>query len=318
MKLLYRVLIFWCACAFALNAFAWGDEGHRAIGAMADTLIAGTDSAKHVHELLGDETLSTASVWADQVKGRTHQTQEMTEFKSANQNHSVYHYTDIPFEEPKYRDDSVGARSADVVHAIPACILILEGKPEAQNLFTNVSQRVALRLLVHYIEDLHQPLHAGSGYLDKTNFVDPNGYHNHYEDDQGGNRLVFGGTNKLHFYWDVTVVQMDMAKAHAQTPQQYAAYLLAKPAPDWKTTSPLLQQDRDWANESIALSAKVHDVTVQDEDDSELDYRTQKPRPVWHIQDLSPAYTEWSAKTAEDQMTKAGYRVAATLEAIWP
>ncbi|HEX4122898.1 MAG TPA: S1/P1 nuclease [Verrucomicrobiae bacterium] len=318
MKLLSQILVACLACASALNAFAWGDEGHRAIGAMVDTLIVGTDAAKHVHELLGDETLSTASVWADQVKGRTDQTPEMLQFKAANPNHSTFHYTDIPFEEPKYRDDSIGAKSVDVVHAIPACILILQGQPDAQTVFTNVSQRVALRLLVHYIEDLHQPLHAGTGYLDKTKFVDPNGYSGHFEDDQGANRLVFGGTNKLHFYWDVTVVKLDMARAHAQTPKEYAADLLARPVPDWKTSSPLLQCDRDWANESIALSAKVHDVTVMDEDDSELDYRTHKPRPVWHIMELTPAYIDWSCQTAESQMTKAGYRIAATLETIWP
>jgi len=318
MKKFHRLLILLLACASAVSAFAWGDEGHRTIGAMADTLIAGTDAATHVHDLLDDETLSTASVWADQVKGRNDQTSEMLQFKAANPNHSVFHYTDIPFEEPKYRDNSIGATNVDVVHAIPACILILQGRPEAQTLFTNVTPRVALRLLAHYIEDIHQPLHVGAGYLDKTNFVDPNGYTGRFGDDQGANRLVFGGTNKLHFYWDVTVVQLNMAKAHVETPQEYAAVLLARAAPDWKTTSPLLESDRDWANESVALSAKVHDVTVLDEDDSQLDYRTQKPRPVWHIQDLSPDYVAWSCKTAEDQMTKAGYRLAATLEAIWP
>ena len=94
--------------------------------------------------------------------------------------------------------------------------------------------------------------------------------------------------------------------------------LLAQPAPDWKLTAPLLSVDRDWANESLALAGKVHDVTVVDEDDSELDRRTHKPRIVWHIKDLSPEYISWSCKTAESQMTKAGYRLAATLEAIWP
>jgi hypothetical protein len=318
MKFFSGVLISWFTCACTLTAFAWGDEGHRTIGAMADDLIAGTDAAQHVHDLLGDETLSTASVWADQVKGRTNQTPEMLQFKANNPNHFVFHYTDIPFEEPKYRDDSVGATNVDVVHAIPACIRILQGKSETQTLFTNVTPRVALRLLAHYVEDLHQPLHAGTGYLDKTNFIDPNGYAGHYQDDQGANRLVFGGTNKLHFFWDVTVVQLDMVKAHVETPQQYAAYLLAKPEPKWKTSAPLLDQDREWANESIALSVKVHDVTVLDEDDTQVDYRTGKPRPVWHIQDLTPAYIDWSCKTAQDQMTKAGYRLAATLEGIWP
>jgi hypothetical protein len=318
MKTFLGFLIPLATCAAAVSAFAWGDQGHRTIGAMADTLIAGTDAATHVHELLGDETLSAASVWADQVKGSEDQTPEMLQFKKDNPKHFAFHYTDIPFEEPKYRDDSIGATNVDVVHAIPACVLILQCKPEAQTLFTNVPPRVALRLLAHYIEDIHQPLHVGAGYLDKTNFVNPNGYTGHYGDDQGANRLVFGGTNKLHFFWDITVVQLAMTRARVDTPQQYAATLLGRPAPDWKTASPLPQWDRDWANESLALAAKVHKVTVLDEDDRQKDYRTQKSRPLWHIQELSPQYIAWSCDTAEDQITKAGYRLAATLEAIWP
>jgi hypothetical protein len=281
-------------------------------------LIIGTAAAEHVHALLGDETLATAAVWADQVKGRRDQTPEMLQFKKDNPNHFVFHYTDIPFEETSYHDDSVGATNVDVVHAIPSCILILEGRAAEQTLFTNVNPKIALRLLVHYIGDLHQPLHAGSGFLNGTNFVDPNGYGKPFHSDQGGNLLVFSATNKLHFYWDVTVVQTDMTNAHVQTPVQYADYLLSKPAPAWQESGPLTNWDRDWAKESIILSAKVHDVTVIDEDDSRKDYRTGAPRPQWDIKNLSPDYIAWSDKTAEEQITKAGYRVAAVLEAIWP
>jgi hypothetical protein len=318
MKFLDRIIISFFACCAATTAFGWGDEGHRTIGAMADKLIAGKAAATHVRALLGDETLSTASVWADQVKGRRDQTPEMLQFKNDNPNHFVFHYTDIPFEEPRYRDDSVGATNLDVIHAIPACILILQGRAAEQSLFTNVTPKVALRLLVHYIGDIHQPLHVGAGYLDRTNFVDPNGYGKPYKDDQGANRLLFGGTNKLHFFWDVTLVQLVMSNAHAQTPAEYAAILLSKPPPAWQDSGPLMNWDRNWANESLALSAKVHDVTVVDEDDSQTDNRTGAPRPQWHIKNLTPENIAWSCKTAEEQMTKAGYRVAATLEAIWP
>jgi hypothetical protein len=318
MKLFDRIVISFFACCTATTALAWGEEGHKTIGAMADKLIAGTPAAAHVNILLGDETLCTASVWADQVKGRRDQTPEMLQFKQDNPNHSVHHYSDIPFEEPGYRDGSIGATNVDVIHAIPACILILQGKAGEQTILKNVSPRVALRLLVHYIEDVHQPLHVGAGYLDGTNFVDPNGYGKSYKDDQGANRLIFGGTNNLHFFWDTTVVRLNMTNAHVQTPVEYAAVLLSKPPPAWQNSGPFLKWDQEWAKESVALSAKVHDVAVVDEDDTHTDFRTGAPRPQWDIKDLTPEYIAWSCKTAEQQMTKAGYRVAATLEAIWP
>jgi hypothetical protein len=316
--MIFRLLTFLFAAA-APSAFAWGSEGHRAIGAMADTLIRGTPAAQHVHELLGSETLSEASVWADVVKGRgPEQTDEMIQFKTANPNHSSSHYTDIPFEETSYHDDSAGATNIDVVHAIPACILILQGKPDEQKVFKDASPRVALRLLAHFIEDIHQPLHVGAGYLDKTNYVDPNNFHGSFHDDLGGNELLFG-TNQLHSYWDTTVVREDMALAHVETAREFADYLLAqRPVPDWKTSGPFMDWDRAWAGESIVLSAHVHDVPVLDEDDKNINFRTGKPRPRWHIQNLSPDYIAWSEKAAGEQMIKAGHRLAATLEALWP
>jgi hypothetical protein len=314
----FRIFLSFLVCCAATTVFGWGDEGHRTTGAIADKLIAGTTAAAHVHALLGDETLSTASVWADQVKGRRDQTPEMLQFKQDNPNHFAFHYTDIPFEEPGYRDDSVGATNVDVVHAIPACILILQGRAGEQSLFTNVSPKIALRLLAHYIGDIHQPLHVAAGYLDGTNFIDPNGYGKPYKDDQGANRLLFGGTNKLHFFWDVTVVQLCMTNAHAQTPAEYAAFLLSKPAPGWQSSGPLTNWDREWARECMPLSAKIHDVKVMDEDDSQTDNRTGLPRPQWHVKNLTPEQIAWSCRVAEGQMTKAGYRIAAVLEAIWP
>jgi hypothetical protein len=321
MKILRRLLMLLFLFAAVPAALAWGEEGHRTIGAMADILLEGTAAAQHVHQLLGQESLSDASIWADVVKGQRDQTDEMLQFKAANPNHSVSHYTDIPFEEAKYRDDSVGATNVDVVHAIPACLLILQGRPEAQTLFKDVPPRVALRLLAHFIEDIHQPLHVGAGYLDKTKYVNPNSYPGHYGDDQGGNRLHYGSDNRtqLHGYWDTTVVRACMTRAHVETPREFAKYLLAKtPVPQWQTSGPLLDWDRAWANESLALSSKVHDVTVTSEDDSQTDYRTGKPRPQWHIEDLSPQYIAWSEQAAEEQLIKAGLRLAATLETVWP
>ena len=308
----------------AVSAFGWGDQGHQTTGAIAEKLIQGTPAEAHVRALLGDETLATASLWADVIKARTNQWPEAVAFRSANTNHAAFHYTDIPFEEGKYRNDSVGARPDDVVHAISACILILQGKPEAQTVFKDVSPKTALRLLAHYIGDIHQPLHAGSGYLTGTNYVDPNGYSQPYGEDQGANRLVWGAnsygwrTNNLHFYWDITVVQAAMMKDGAKTPQDFAAILLARPAPAWQTDGPLSDWATHWADESIALSAKVHDVPRLDEDDSQTDRYTGKARPAWRLADLTPDYSTWAESTAETQITKAGYRIAETLKRIWP
>src|SRR5689334_7410690 len=52
----------------ALPAGAWNAAGHRAVGTIADSLIAGTPAAAEVRKILGSN-LRTAAVWADCAKG---------------------------------------------------------------------------------------------------------------------------------------------------------------------------------------------------------------------------------------------------------
>ncbi len=311
-----RFLCLLLCCGVMTSARAWTDEGHETVGAMAERLLAGTSAGARVRALLGDESLATAAIWADAIKYRTNHWPEAVAFKEANTNHAAMHYTDIPFEESKYRDDSIGARPDDIVHAIDACILILQGKPEQQTVLKDVNEKIALRLLAHYVGDIHQPLHVGSGYLVGTNFIDPNGYGQPYGEDAGANQLVFS-TNKLHLYWDLTAVRQAMAKEGAQTPDEFAAKLLAQPPPRLSEQGPLLDWPREWANESLALSAKAHDVQVLKEEETVNRY-TGKPQARWEIADLSPEYIAWSTDTAESQIKKAGYRLARALEMIWP
>jgi hypothetical protein len=128
--------------------------------------------------------------------------------------------------------------------------------------------------------------------------------------------LVFS-TNKLHLYWDLTAVRQAMAKDGAQTADEFAAKLLAQPPPRLEDAGPLLDWPRDWADESLALSAKAHDVSVLKEEQT-VNRHTGKPQERWVIADLSPEYIAWSTDTAESQIKKAGYRLARTLEMIWP
>src|SRR5471032_3228196 len=48
---------------------AWGHEGHETVGAIADSLLIGTNAEKKVQKILGTEKLATAALWADCVKG---------------------------------------------------------------------------------------------------------------------------------------------------------------------------------------------------------------------------------------------------------
>lgn len=297
-----------------ISSFAWTEQGHEAVGAIADSLIKGHAAQQHVQELLGTETLSACSTWADHVKGYGEQTDEMEQFRDNNPHHSQYHYTDIPFEEKVYSEKSVGATNTDIVHALNAVILILQGKPEQQKLFNNVSPKIALRLLVHYVGDIHQPLHVGAGYLDDTNWVDPNIFKGKYEDDQGGNRLIWHG-EKVHLFWDMDAVKIAMTNAHATTIPEYAAALLQKPAPKWKTKGSLQDAPVQWATQSLIASKPVHELKI-------LSHKEVTDRRgthgEWQVEPKQADYSQWAAKLVDQQISLAGYRLANVLETIWP
>jgi hypothetical protein len=312
----HRILVAAAIVVFTLapNLFAWTEQGHQAVGAVAESLIKGHAAQQHVQQLLGSETLSTAATWADQVKGYGEQTDEMVQFRDNNPHHSHFHYTDIPFQESKYFETSVGATNEDIVHAINACVLILQGKPEQQTLFHDVSPKIALRLLVHYIGDIHQPLHVGAGYLADKTFIDPNTFKDAHEDDQGGNRLIWHG-EKLHLFWDMDAVKIAMTNAQASTVPDYAAALLKRPAPKWQTTGTLQQAPLEWATQSVLKSKPIHDLKV-------TSHKQVKDRrgvhPEWDVEPTRPDYAQFAAKMVDEQILLAGYRTANVLETIWP
>ena len=58
-----------CAGLITTQAYAWGPDGHHAVGAIADQLITKSHAADEVKALLGGLSLRDAAVWADCVKG---------------------------------------------------------------------------------------------------------------------------------------------------------------------------------------------------------------------------------------------------------
>jgi len=121
--------------------------------------------------------------------------------------HRAYHFTDIAIEQADYHDGLVGAHPYDLVHAINASIAVLKGDPAPAPF--HFTCRQALMALVHYVGDLHQPLHVGAIYLrhDGTR-IDPDGLPEPGRDAAaeafstiGGNSLLTGSSN-LHSRWD--------------------------------------------------------------------------------------------------------------------
>ncbi|MES2257778.1 MAG: S1/P1 nuclease [Pseudomonadota bacterium] len=349
------------ACMLALGgafaagqAMAWGNDGHRVVGAIADQLIKGSNAQKQVQALLlPGESLEKIANWADCVKGTYcgPQTVEMTEYTAANPKHSEYHYTDVPFQLTEYHDHGVGTAGDDVVQTLRQAIYVLQGKDGAAVNPHKFSKRQALLLLTHLAGDIHQPLHVGAAYVGKDGaFVLPLKQEQidgiTVFDARGGNNLLLDDaklsaasgqlippaapkegidvkpaapapvTKPFHSYWDTTVVDYAMRRVSARTPEQFAQIAIAgKPVVAVNTGDPA-GWPYQWANDALAVAKQAYaDVSVGQA--GKQTSRSGEMYTVWALA-VPENYPVPSSAIAKEQLIKGGYHLAAVLQGIWP
>src|SRR5215471_10726805 len=186
------ILIAFAVVAFRTPVLGYAPLGHEIVGAIADERLANTPTAAKVHALVDGLTLEKASLIADEIKGwdtkgvddprsfhySAHRNidRQLRDFWRANQpthdpnslapSHHWFHYTDVPvMPAQRYRDGYAGRSKWDIVHMIPFCIDVLQGRIPEQN-ERRITKPVAVILLAHYVADIHQPLHIGAAYFD--------------------------------------------------------------------------------------------------------------------------------------------------------
>lgn len=263
MKKLASVLALSCAFA-SVDALAWGHEGHRVVGSIAEKLIKGSNAEKQVQALLlPGETLESITNWADGAKGGVGYpapTPEQAAYTAVNPKHEEYHYVNIPFQKAHYHDHEVGTSEHDIVKTLRQAIAVLQGKTGPDANPHNFTRRQALLIVAHMVGDIHQPLHVGAAFVSKdSKFVVPNSRAevdavNIFES-RGGNSLLLNNdklsilskalipgedpplpegakkwaTRPFHSYWDSTVVNYAMRRISTTTPHEFAQKVLGDP-----------------------------------------------------------------------------------------
>lgn len=303
-----------CLCAVT-RGFAYGDQGHRTISAIALPLLTPATLAA-VNEILEGETLLDAAMWPDDIKKghRLSFKPEAVAFNTAHPEHGSWHFVNFPIATTRYTASSPFASPHDIVHLINGCIKVLEG-----DAFGGLSQKEALRFLAHLVGDVHQPLHVVTGYYDlsdeqhprlEQNVVSP---HSHAKDG-GGNSLVFGPgqTDNLHSLWDTRLVSEILPGA---TPQALATEVMqgAPPAATFKSTGRYTTWAGKWAADSMKIAkltyAEIQIGAAEMDDDDHLKI---------HVT-LLPSANAYRAKhkgTVKEQLRKAGVHLAQLLNAI--
>jgi hypothetical protein len=208
------------------RASAWGSEGHRIVAEIAEQYLEPA-TARQVRELLAIEnaaTLAQVSTWADDIRPQRRET-------------VPWHFVDIPIHPPAGTPAAYDAardcpRGDCVVAAIDRFTAVLRDSSAAPR------QRLeALKFVVHFVADVHQPLHCAD------------------DGDKGGNAIhvtFMGRRTNLHAVWDSGIV----APAVAGDERAYALQLVRAITPAelaaWRAGAAA-----EWANESFGVARRL-------------------------------------------------------------
>lgn len=249
---------------------AWGPVGHHLVARIALTRMSEPARAA-AKAILGDDDFVTSATWADDVRQARPETYN-------------WHFVDIPYGEARY-DAARDCKAADRGDCVIAAITRLRAKL-ADAATPALERREALKFIIHFVGDLHEPLHT----------ID-----NH---DKGGNdvRVIAdaGRLTNLHAMWDSGI----MNGRHLDE-QTYAAMLLSNL--DEHPLSPSELQDNvvSWSEASHKIAEDVvykYPQFVKDETPKE---------PIT----LDQAYLKRAEPIIDRQLQLAGARLAVLLNA---
>jgi S1/P1 Nuclease len=245
--------------AASLPLLAWGPEGHRLVARIAASELT-LAAQSQVAEILGPgQTMASVASWADDVRHSRPET-------------AKWHFIDIP----------IGKAHLDMTRdcAKGDCIVgeLLKLRHDLQDPATPAAERrEALMFLIHFIGDMHEPLHCANN------------------QDRGGNsvRVVFHDRpTSLHSLWDSGLLNRmasedelfaDLSAVAAHQERKWAKGGFA-----------------DWANDSHKAARKMV-------------YRLLPPAAADSPHPISAKYEAKADLLVKEQIAKAGVRLAATL-----
>ncbi len=196
----------------------WGKTGHRAVAEIANQYLSEKAKA-NIKLLLHGQSLAAASTYADEIKSD----EQFDEFKS-------WHYANVPFDKTYLEADK--NEDGDIVIGIQYCINVLKDSASDED-----DKTFYLKMLIHLMGDMHQPLHFG------------------LKEDLGANRFYvnwFGDNSNFHRVWDSEMIdsygmsysEMAINKT-VLSPDEIQSYAKGK----------LI----DWVEDTRQLTKKVYD-----------------------------------------------------------
>lgn len=267
-------------------AYAWGDLGHEVIGLIANNYLDPAVRTKVNAILAGDTTHLTANTmidseatWADKYRDSSSARHAAT---------AEWHFVDIEITAPNLTTACFGRpvlRAGTLASNGPAndCVVdkIEEFQAELLNSATSATElREALQFTLHFVGDIHQPLHSSD------------------DNDEGGNEKTVTApgiaSGSLHAYWDTQFVEL-LGSSESAIAQSLIANITSGEIAQWSAGTA-----DDWAMESFTIA--------------QTDAYGLLPAPTSKNHYTLPASYVTDAKSVvATQLSKAGVRLAFVL-----
>ena len=260
--ILKRSILVLTALSTASPAFAWGPQGHRVIARVADGRL--TPAAKAaIRDLLNEgDTLADIADWAD------------SEGYDVVPGSGPWHFVNVPISAPAtIRVTAKGTTCVVGRSSTSAGSWPIPATPRRE-------RQQALLFLVHFVADIHQPLHVGD------------------HGDRGGNQtqiqFLGQGTN-LHRLWDSDLIHRIGGDDRAWV-DQVERQITPEAIEDWSRGIV-----DDWANESLQ-AAKLAYGGPRRSCHPDLDRRFGWARTTWRWPSRSSA-SRWPAPASGWRMS---------------
>jgi hypothetical protein len=272
------------------RASAWGDDGHKTVALIAQHYLTPA-AKKKIDAMLAADTdnltkhdFASAATWADKYRDSN---QRRDHYQQTQQ----WHFVDMEIENTDMASACFGRLplpAGTLASNGPAQACVLDkAKQFADELAapgTDAEERLfALKFLLHFVGDMHQPLHSSD---------------NH---DRGGNSvkvsadgIKHNSKDELHGYWDTQFVDAIAGKSPTALAKQLLMQISPEQASLWAAGS-----FDEWAMEAFMLAKS--------------DAYGTPPMSKDMPQQLDAAYVARAEKDVAQQLSKAGMRLASVL-----
>jgi len=304
-RLFFPLLAFFVG---ASSTWAWGCKGHQTVALIAEKHLT-PQARQFVEKLLAEnpvdpqlkrycgnatrDLLVDASTWPDDVRG--------------DLNNGPWHYVDIPLGAPHGPLAPFCGSDGCVTQAIADQLAILKDKSAEPRTRAN-----AIRYLVHFVGDLHMPLHATTN-NDEGGNCDPVRYYRRRPHENHNSY-----TPNLHALWDTAILERDMEGAEAAEFADFLVQVFSSDFPKWVAAG--IHVD-DWAWESHDVAESIVYGALVPKLSAEV------PVPVHSCTDANnvgerrmrlhlfagQSYQDASAAVIEQRIAQAGVRLAMIL-----